>query len=133
FLRLGGDREQTFANRRHFFAAAAQAMRRILVENARRKGREKHGGGRQREHADLDRFLAGAPAEELAALHEALEQFTAHDPQRARLVELLGCGGLTLDEAALCLDTSRSTAVRAWRYARAWLANAMAGGDPEKS
>jgi RNA polymerase sigma factor (TIGR02999 family) len=133
YLRLAGDRGQAFANRRHFFAAAAEAMRRILVETARRKGREKHGGGQKREHADLDTLAAGTPAEEILSLHEALEQFAAHDPIKARLVELRFFGGLTLAEAAECLNISPSTADRAWRYARAWLYNAMSAGDPEKS
>ena len=132
YLRLAGGRDQTFANRRHFFAAAAAAMRRILVETARRKGREKHGGGRRREHPDLDALDAGAPAEELLTLHEALEQFAAHDPLKARLVELRFFGGLTLAQAAECLNISLSTAHRGWRYARAWLYNAMSGDDPEK-
>ena len=122
-----------WANRRHFFAAAAEAMRRILVENARRKAREKHGGGRRREHADLDDLSAGAQPQEVLALHGALEQFALRDPIKARLVELRYFGGLTLEEAAVCLEISLSTADRGWRYARAWLYAAMAGGDPEKN
>jgi RNA polymerase sigma factor (TIGR02999 family) len=134
YLRLAGGREQAFANRRHFFAAAAEAMRRILVENARRKAREKHGGDRRREHVDLDTLDANAPAEELLTLHEALEQFAAHDPLKAKLVELRFFAGLTLADAAECLDVSLSTADRAWRYARAWLYTAMSGDDTaEKS
>jgi RNA polymerase sigma factor (TIGR02999 family) len=133
YLRLAGDQDQAFANRRHFFAAAAEAMRRILVETARRKGREKHGGGQQREHADLNTLDASAPAEELLNLHEALEQFATHDPLKARLVELRFFGGLTLAQAAECLNISLSTADRAWRYARAWLYNAMSADDTEKS
>ncbi len=133
YLRLAGGQDQTFANRRHFFAAAAEAMRRILVESARRKGREKHGGGQRREHADLDALDTGAPAEELLSLHEALEQFAAHDPTKAKLVELRFFGGLTLAQAAECLSISLSTADRAWRYARAWLYNAMSTDDAEKS
>jgi RNA polymerase sigma factor (TIGR02999 family) len=133
YLRLAGDQDQPFANRRHFFAAAAEAMRRILVESARRKGREKHGGGRRREQADLDTLDAGAPAAEILTLHEALEQFAAHDPVKAKLVELRFFGGLTLAQAAECLNISPSTADRAWRYARAWLYNAMSGDDPEKT
>jgi RNA polymerase sigma factor (TIGR02999 family) len=132
YLRLADDPDQTFANRRHFFTAAAVAMRRILVENARRKGREKHGGGRRREHPDLDALRAGGPAEDLLALHDALEQFAAHDPLKAQLVELRFFAGLTLEQAAECLDISLSTADRAWRYARAWLYTAMAGDDSEK-
>jgi RNA polymerase sigma factor (TIGR02999 family) len=120
-----------WANRRHFFAAASQAMRRILVENARRKGRAKHGGGRRREHIDLDGLHAAGQAEELLALHEALEQFAVHDPLKAKLVELRFFAGLTLEQAGQCLDISLSTADRGWRYARAWLYAAMAGGDSD--
>jgi RNA polymerase sigma factor (TIGR02999 family) len=121
-----------WSGRRHFFAAAAEAMRRILVENARRKGREKHGGGRRREAADLDTLSAGDPAEDLLALHEALEQFAAHDPLKARLIELRFFAGLTLEQAAECLGVSLSTADRGWRYARAWLYAAMTGDESEK-
>jgi RNA polymerase sigma factor (TIGR02999 family) len=133
YLRLANDRDQAFANRRHFFFAAAEAMRRILVEAARRKGREKHGGGRRREHADLDALDAGAPAEELLTLHDTLEQLAAHDPLKARLVELRFFGGLTLAQAAECLNISLSSADRAWRYARAWLYSAMSGDEAEKN
>jgi len=118
-------------NRRHFLAAAAEAMRRILVENARRKGRDKHGGGRRRESADLDTLSAGDPAENLLSLHEALEQFAAHDALKAKLVELRFFAGLTLGQAAECLNISLSTADRAWSYARAWLYAAMAGADSQ--
>jgi RNA polymerase sigma factor (TIGR02999 family) len=124
--------EPCWSDRRHFFAAAAEAMRRILVENARRKGRQRHGGGRRREDADPDALLAPGSDEELLALHEALERLAALDPAKARLVELRFFAGLTLDEAASCLEVSPSTADRAWRYARAWLYAAMAGADPEK-
>jgi RNA polymerase sigma factor (TIGR02999 family) len=130
YLRLVG--EQQFANRRHFFAAAAEAMRRILVENARRKSRDKHGGGRKRAHADLDALIKAGPDEELLALHEALEQFAVHDPLKAKLVELRFFAGLTLEQAAECLNISLSTADRGWRYARAWLYTAMAGDSSEK-
>jgi RNA polymerase sigma factor (TIGR02999 family) len=140
YLRLVGSSEANavgasargWANRRHFFAAAAESMRRILVERARHKGRDKHGGGRRREHRDLDGFVADESAEELLALHEALNQFAARDPQKAKLVELRFFAGLTLEEAAECLDISLSTADRSWRYARAWLYAAMSGADPPK-
>ena len=108
-------------------------MRRILVENARRKGRQKHGGGRQREYADLDALNAGGTPQELLALHEALDEFKVHDPLKAELVELRFFGGLTLEQAAACLDISLSTADRAWRYARAWLYAAMAGADSDEN
>ena len=113
----------------HFFAAAAAAMRRILVEQARRKRRLKRGGGRQREPAALDALLAGGPTQDVLALHEALEQLAAHDPIKAKLVELRFFAGLTLDQAAECLGIAPRTADRAWRYARAWLYAAMAGPD----
>lgn len=132
YLRLAGEAGPGFADRRHFFFAAARAMRQILVENARAKGRAKRGGGRRREHPDLDALAAGGPAEDLLALHDALEQFAAHDPVKARLVELRFFAGLTLEQAAACLDISPSTADRAWRYARAWLSAAMAGDESEK-
>ncbi len=130
YLRLVGTSGRTeWDNRGHFFAAAAEAMRRILVENARRKGRDKHGGGRGREHPNLDELSAGGPAQELLALHEALEQFALHDPVKAKLVELRFFAGLTLQQAADCLDMSLSTADRGWRYARAWLYAAMSGDN----
>jgi RNA polymerase sigma factor (TIGR02999 family) len=131
YLRLVGD--QQFENRRHFFAAAAQAMRRIRVEAARRKGREKRGGDRRRAAADLDALMQAGPDEELLALHDALERLAAHDPQKAKLVELRFFGGLTLEQAAECLNISRATAARGWNYARAWLYTAMVGDESEKN
>ncbi len=132
YLRLvGPDGERRFANRGHFFAAAAEAMRRILVEAARRKGRLKRGGDRRREAVDLDGLAAGIADEELLALHDALERFAVHDPMKARLIELRFFGGMTLPEIAEHLGISLSTAERGWRYARAWLYAAMS--DEEKS
>jgi RNA polymerase sigma factor (TIGR02999 family) len=125
--------EPGWANRRHFFAAASEAMRRILVENARRKGREKHGGGRRREHADLDALSASGYPQDILALHAALEQFALREPLKAKLVELRYFGGLTLEQAAACLEISLSTADRAWRYSRAWLYATMADDDSEKT
>src|SRR5205823_8843249 len=112
--------------------AAAEAMRRTPVQNARRKGREKHGGGRRRAAADLDSLMQAGADEELLALHEALGEFAAHDPLKAKLVELRFFGGLTLEQAAECLNISLSTADRGWRYARAWLYAAMSGDSAEK-
>ena len=127
YLRLALDQDRSFANRRHFFGAAAQAMRRILVEAARAKGREKRGGDRKREHADLDALVANGDDDDLLALHDALEKFAEVDPVKAKLVELRFFAGLTLPQAAECLDISPSTADRGWRYARAWLYAAMSG------
>jgi RNA polymerase sigma factor (TIGR02999 family) len=133
YLRLvDSDVIRRWDSRGHFFAAAAEAMRRILVEQARRKGREKHGGGRRRELAELDELDAGGPPEDLLALDEAREQFARHDSQKAKLVELRYFAGLTLTQAAEYLGISPSTADRAWRYARAWLYAAMAGPDPDE-
>ena len=95
--------EAGWANQRHFVAAAAEAMRRILVENARRKRREKHGGGRQREHADLDALSAEGLQQNILALHAALDQFALKEPLKAKLVELRFFGGLTLEQAASSL------------------------------
>ena len=133
YLRLVGPAgDRRWDSRGHFFAAAAEAMRRILVENARRKGRQKHGGGRRREQADLDALSAGRSPREILALHETLEDFARHDPLKAKLVELRFFGGLTLEQAAACLGVSLSTADRAWRYARAWLYAAMADAGREE-
>jgi RNA polymerase sigma factor (TIGR02999 family) len=129
---VGAAADQPWNGRGHFFAAAAQAMRRILVENARRKGRLKHGGRLRPVDVDCDALAAAAPDEEVLALHDALDQFAARDPLKAKLVELRFFGGLTLAEAAECLGVSLSTADRAWRYARAWLYAAMAGTAAEK-
>jgi RNA polymerase sigma factor (TIGR02999 family) len=137
YLRLvaSGDesapRDRPWDSRRHFFAAAAEAMRRILIETARRKGRHRHGGERQREALDLDALAAVEPGDELLALHDALERLAAHDSLKARLVELRFFGGLTIADAAQCLGISRTTAARAWRYARAWLYAAMDGSPDD--
>jgi RNA polymerase sigma factor (TIGR02999 family) len=116
-------------SRRHFFAAAALAMRHILVESARRKGRIKRGGGRRRQAIELDGLHAALPDDELLALHEALQRFAEHDPVKATLVELRFFGGMSLPEIAEHLGISLSTAERSWRYARAWLYTAMAGEE----
>ena len=113
----------------HFFAAAAESMRRILVEQARRKRSLKRGGGQRREPVDLDNLPADGYSQEILALHEALEQLAAHDPVKAKLVEMRFFAGLTLEQAAECLGIAPRTADRAWRYARAWLYTAMAGPD----
>jgi RNA polymerase sigma factor (TIGR02999 family) len=134
YLRLTDDRSRQWEGRRHFFVVAAEAMRRILIDNARRKGRQRHGGGRQRQSLDLDVLAVDGGDDDLLALHDALEHLAAHDPLKARLVELRFFAGLTLAEAAQCLDISPSSADRAWRYARAWLYAAMDGppDDPQQ-
>jgi RNA polymerase sigma factor (TIGR02999 family) len=126
YLRLVGD--QHFEGRGHFFAAAAEAIRRILVEQARRKLAARHGGRRQREGLDPDRIAAPAPDEELLALHEALGRLAERHPEKAELVKLRYFAGLTADQAAAALGVSHSTADRHWAYARAWLRRAMSEG-----
>ena len=122
FVRLVDTKQiQSWDGRGHFFAAAAEAMRRILVENARRKARLKHGGQHRREEIDVSRIQAPQREDDLMALDEALSELATRDPLKARLVELRYFGGLTLADAARCLNISLSTADRAWRYARAWL------------
>jgi RNA polymerase sigma factor (TIGR02999 family) len=119
YLRLVGDQE--FDNRRHFFAAAAEAMRRILVEAARRKGRQKRGGRLVRR--DLGDFDLAAPevAADLLALDEALDQLATEEPQAARLVQLRFFAGLPLAQVAEVMEIAPRTADRLWAYARAWL------------
>ncbi len=113
--------EQSWNSRGHFFAAAAEAMRRILVENARRKKRLRHGGHRQRVSLDDVELAAEAPAEDLEALDEALEQLAADDQMAAAVVKLRYFAGLTIQDTASALDLSVRTANRHWAYARAWL------------
>jgi RNA polymerase sigma factor (TIGR02999 family) len=117
--------------RGHFFAAAAEAMRRILIDQARRKQRPKHGGSRQR--VDLnDRLSLDVPADEddLLALDEALARFTLEEPSKAELVKLHFFAGLTLEDAGRILNISPRTAKRHWAYARAWLYAAIRDGSP---
>jgi RNA polymerase sigma factor (TIGR02999 family) len=125
--------QAAFDGRGHFFAAAAEAMRRILVDAARRKQREKHGGDRQR--VDLDTAALAAPdlRHDLIALDAALTRLAATDPQAARLVELRHFAGLSIPEAAEALSISPRTADRVWAFARAWLHRELAdwAADPE--
>ena len=126
YLRLVGD--QQFDGQGHFFAAAAEAMRRILVNHARDRNRLKRGGGRRR--VDLDRLtgLAAAGDDDLLGLDDALDRLAEDYPAAAELVKLRFFGGMTLGEAAEALGMFRRTADRHWSFARAWLADALAGG-----
>jgi RNA polymerase sigma factor (TIGR02999 family) len=112
----------------HFFAAAAEAMRRILVENARRKSRIKRGGSLERVDLDAIELTVGQRSDELLALDESLTELSAKHPQKAQLVQLRYFAGLTIEQAAEALDISRSTADRHWAYARAWLYRRMNQG-----
>src|SRR5262249_32850663 len=127
YLRLvDAEKVQHWNSRGHFFAAAAEAMRRILVERARRKRRPKHGGDRQQ--IDLDEALCLVnPREDLLALDDALTQLAAVEPVKAELVKLRYFAGLSIEEAAACLGISPATAKRYWAVARAWLFAAVAG------
>jgi RNA polymerase sigma factor (TIGR02999 family) len=130
YLRLvNAEQVQHWDTRAHFFAAAAEAMRRILIENARRKRRPKHGGGRQRVDLDEAHAVAELPADDLLALDEALTKLAAEAPAKAELVKLRYFAGFSIDEAADLLGISRATAKRYWVYARAWLYEAITGGD----
>lgn len=117
YLRMNG--EQPFANLGHFFAAAAEAMRRILVEAARRKARVKHGGGRHR--IALVDLPAVVPPDELIALDEALTRLAERDPVKGDIVKLRYFAGMTVPEVAVCMGISVATVERHWAFARTWL------------
>ncbi len=126
FVRLvGSDKGQHWDSRRHFFSAAAEAMRRILVESARRKQGARLGGELRRQDVDLDRIECCRNSPDVVAVDEALKDLAEQDPPVAKLVELRYFAGLTLKEAALALDVSDRTADRYWAYAKAWLYNAI--------
>lgn len=121
WLRLTGNDDQVWKNRAHFFAAAAEAMRRILIDNARRRQALRHGGGQVRLDIQELELCAPAPDDQLLAIDEALGRFAALDPKKAELVKLRYFIGLTIEEAARALGVSEATAKRWWEYARAWL------------
>jgi RNA polymerase sigma factor (TIGR02999 family) len=121
WLRVVGDASPKFDGRAHFFAAAAEAMRRILIDRARRKSALKHGAGQPR--LDIERFdiVAPEPDDQLLAVNDALEQLAAQDPTEAELVKLKYFVGLTIEEAASLLNISPRTAQNYWAHARTWL------------
>jgi RNA polymerase sigma factor (TIGR02999 family) len=130
YLRLVDvDKTQHWNGRGHFFAAAAEAMRRILVENARRKGRTKHGGGRQRIDLDAVPVAIEMPADHLLLLDEALTRLAERDAQTAQLVQLHCFAGLSIDQAAQTLGMSSRTAYRDWAFAQAWLYREIQGEE----
>jgi RNA polymerase sigma factor (TIGR02999 family) len=123
WMRLGADAQPPWQNRAHFFAAAAETMRRILIDRARRRRAERHGGGMQRvdaDHVEIADDLNRAD-DQLLAVHEALEKFAAEEPQKAELVKLRYFAGLTLQEAANAMNIPEGTAKRWWTYSRARL------------
>jgi RNA polymerase sigma factor (TIGR02999 family) len=133
YIRLvDNDLARSWGGRGHFFAAAAEAMRRILIEEARRKQTEKHGGGRQRvELGEAELASDDAPAD-LLELDEALSGLTQEDPIAARLVELRLFAGLSIEQAAEMLGVPRATAYRHWTYARAWLNDRLRKTSPSR-
>ena len=128
-----GEHGQGWKGRGHFFAAAAEAMRRILIEMARRKQGPRHGGRLRRMDADLNLVAAQAPEGDLLALDEALTKLAQESPVRAELVKLRFFAGLTVSEAALVLGISRATAERYWTYARTWLYAELGGAEDAPS
>lgn len=128
YLRLLGD-DARWENRRHFFGAASESMRRILVDHARQKKAKKRGGGAQQVPLDREILPIEAPCnkvDDLLALDDVVDKFAQEHPEKAELVKLLYFAGLNLDEAAAVQGISRSTAYRHWQFARAWLLDAMA-------
>jgi RNA polymerase sigma factor (TIGR02999 family) len=130
YLRLIGPSERVYADEGHFFAAAAQAMRHILVDNARRKQRDKHGGRRTRVPIDETAPAPPSEAEELLALDDALTSLARFDPDSAAVVQLRYFAGLSVEDAAASLGMSRATAYRHWTFARAWLHQHVTDSEP---
>lgn len=128
YLRLIDYRRVRVEDRSHFLALAAQAMRRILIESARRRGADKRGGGVPRVPLEEVVDLAAAQARELVNLDEALEELARFDPRKARVIELRYFGGLTLDETAHALDVAVATVERDWKTARIWLKRRLDDG-----
>lgn len=122
WLRLGA---QDFENRAHFFGAAAEAMRRILIDSARRRAALRHGGGLERVALDAVDIVAPSGDDEMLAVHDVLDALAAHDPRKAALVKLRYFVGLTIEETARVLEISEPTAIRDWAYAKAWLFRAI--------
>lgn len=123
WLRVSGDDPNAtpWQSRAHFFGAAAEAMRRILIDNARRKKALRHGGGQMRLDLDAIDVAAETPDDELLAIHEALDRFAEVEPRKAELVKLRYFAGLTIENVADVLNISEPTAKRDWAFARAWL------------
>ena len=136
YLKLvNGEEVRRWDSRGHFFAAAAEAMRRILLDNARRKRAEKHGGRLERHDLEAIDVAAPAPSRDLLALDEALTKLESEDPVKAQLVKLRYFAGLTEEDAAMALGLSRTTVQRHWRYAKVWLLGELreTGGPQENS
>ncbi len=129
YLRLVGNSELAWRDRAHFFRAAAQAMRRILTEHARRRGRIKHGGGRRREPLDEAATIPAADTLDVLALDEAITRLSAVDARKGEVVSLRYFAGLSIEETAQALEVSPATVKNDWIYARAWLHRELSGED----
>lgn len=129
YIRLVGSEARNWNSRTHFFAAAAEAMRRILIDNARCKQRLKRGGGQDKVDLDSAELAIEAPSDDLIALDEALAKLASTDKVKADLVKLRYFAGLTLEQAAEILGLSQTTAKRQWTYARAWLYRQITTGS----
>ena len=133
YVRLvGPEAPNNWNSRGHFFAAAAEAMRRVLIESARSKGRQKRGGAWLRRDVTVDEPAVDGPGADILAVDEALTQLARDHPEHAELVKLRYFAGLTLAEAAAALHMSTATAERRWRYARAWLARRLSDVGPKE-
>jgi RNA polymerase sigma factor (TIGR02999 family) len=130
WLRLGGDTQPAWQNRRHFFGAAAEAMRRILVDQARRRTADRRGGGVKPVPVEEAELAGDGTDEHILAVNDALEKLAALDRPKAELVKLRFYAGFSVEEAAASLDISVPTAVRWWAFARAWLFEEISGQRP---
>ena len=129
YLRLFRQPSGGFRSRKHFFATAAQAMRQLCIDDVRRRGRQKRGGGSTREPLDADGLLIDQDPAETLAVHEALERLERHDPRKAELVTMRFFAGLTVDQCASALGVSPRTLANEWRFAKAWLHRELSGDD----
>lgn len=125
WLKIAGSANESFANRRHFFKAAATAMQQILIDNARRKQRVKHGANQVRDELHESRIALAVPSEELLAVNDALAEFARENPQAAEVVRMRYFVGMTVEEIAAALELAPRTVDRHWAFARAWLKRAI--------
>ena len=133
YLKLAGHGELEWQNRAHFFAVAAQAMRRILVDHARRAGNQKRGGGARKVALEDALFVSDERADEVVALDDALKRLAEIAPRKSQLVELRFFGGLSIEEAAEVLQVSPGTVMRDWTFTKAWLRREIAGDGEDGS
>ena len=133
YLRLIGTGSPSWNSQGHFFSAAAEAMRRILIDNARRKRAEKHGGKLERIDLNGVEVAEAMPSEDILAVDEALSRLAAEEPVKAELVKLRYFGGLSVEDAGRVLGISRATADRYWAFARVWLYSELSETDPKKT